>query len=173
MFSRFFKPKPAPEQERQYVRQANQITQMFGYCTIKGEFPPEEGQTDLSIKNESNRTLIKNEVIRLIEAYQLKNLSLEVKTQAFEAMIQKPNKKQAEDAAGLIIISLNSLNMIASHYYECFPSYKPLLEMLNNLTKIVMPVLDEVFEGQLPDNLQNLFPRVEGLFKDYKNAMMF
>jgi hypothetical protein len=60
---------------------------------------------------------------------------------------------------------LGIVDMIARHYYDLYPQYKPLFEMVNQLAKICPTGVQVIFGDDLPVEVRRAFPHFSSLFE--------
>jgi hypothetical protein len=66
-----------------------------------------------------------------------------------------PTKETAQG----IVEGLNVHEMFCFNYYELYPRFEPLREMIDNGVKIIVPALNPIFGEALPDFIKLAFPR--------------
>ncbi len=171
LLRKFLNKRPSSEQQAEYTKIATGIMQNFIYATTKGHFAPRDGETKIfPIKDKDSRNIIKNEILKIIQNHHLKDLDLEGLSKWQESEAHNAIKKETkEDIAFLVFTCILSYNMMARHYYEQFPSYNPMFKMINTLAKTCMPVIDNLFEGNISNDIKQIAPYFAKSFKEYKS----
>jgi hypothetical protein len=169
MFGLFTK-KPDARTQQMYGRQAAQASKVCMYLYQHQACPPPDGGENIDLGNNKNRLLLSNHIVTRIEQLDLASLDGAGKSQAIMDMVQSDINKSSsaspsEGDAGLIISILNVIDGLARHYYELYPEYKPMFEMINQLAKICPVGMKVIFGDDLPVEVRRSFPHFSSLFE--------
>lgn len=165
-----FTRKPSRALQAEFVKRATQACQWFGYVLQFKKIAPRDGMEheaiDLNI--EENRCRVRAKVVDLIGEYQL---STEGDGQRLIEMV-KANEyaPPIEDAAVATATCISMVNFIAKAYYEDYPKYKPLYEMVDNLAKICCSGAAQILGPELPAEISKAWPYFARIFMDAKRA---
>lgn len=137
--------------------------------------PPVDGNSRFDLDNPQNLRLVLDEISRRIEKMKLNYAHDSAKLDVLLDMNTRDRSSgaslsQFEQDAGLVLNVLAGTDMITRHYYEVYPKYRPMLDMVNNLAKIVPASLRIVFGEELPSDVKTAFPYASVLFADYAAA---
>lgn len=174
MFGLFTK-KPSHEIQNSLGKQAANITQSFSYVFQHKMIPPNDGNIDNSIRLDSDEdsSLLRDRFIELINNNFLARMAFEEKTQvlnhlAKDIFLSEEPPERYLDGAVFLLTTLNSADTITRVYYRDYPEYRPLLEMVNQLAKVVVPTLEVIFHNDIPNELRQVFPHVSSLIEQYR-----
>jgi hypothetical protein len=178
MFS-FFGKKPNRATQRQYIEQADRLVESFMYIETYGGIIPKEGKEPLLLSVEKNRKDITFRLCELIQAHKLNQLNYKYNPIGFnqavrEIIINNANSDDGDDALDAavgILVLFPIIEHISHQYYECYPSYKHLFEMVNNIAKITMPTVFNLFDGNMPPEVRDSFPYVSQMFESYRASL--
>jgi hypothetical protein len=170
-----FSKKPDVELQRELIKQASNVTKWFGVALrYKKTFPPagkEGSEIDLTIKQ--NREAIKRELVNLISAYGLIGcIEGEIGGKRLLPLAQKNSISPLEDAALCCALSFNSINLITRIFYEEYPKYQPLCDMVNNLAKICCTGAAQTIGADLPLEVVRTWPYFSKLFDDTRKSKL-
>jgi hypothetical protein len=148
-----FSRKPDRGLEAELAKQASGARNLLGYAlTHKKTNPPagmEGAALDFTIKE--NRDAIRDELVRLIREHQLSGCTeSEIGGVCLVPLAMTQPKAPVEDAALCSAIVINSVNMITSVYYEQYPNYRPLYEMVDSLAKTCCTGASQTVGPDLP-----------------------
>ena len=169
MFGLFSKKPDASTQEL-YGRYGTQASQVCMYLFQHNACPPQDGAEKVDLTNEKNRAELVAEILAKIDQLGLSDAGGEDKAQIIMDMVQadlsNPGSiSTAKSDAGMILTTLNMIDMLGRHYYELFPEYKPMLEMINQLAKICPTGMQVIFGDDLPVEVRRTFPHFSSLFE--------
>jgi hypothetical protein len=145
---------------------------LLGYALIyKKTNPPAEGASlDLTIKE--NRDAVREELVRLIREYQLSGCTeAEIGSVRLVPIAMVQPKPAVEDAAVCSAIAINSANMITRIYYEQYPKYRPLYEMVDSLAKTCCTGAAQTIGPDLPPDVVRTWPYFSRIFQDAKQSL--
>jgi hypothetical protein len=129
----------------------------------------------LQLTCEENRDAIRNELVRIIHDYGLEGC----KEEEISEVRLKPLSLELQQAQSKPVITINALacaygvnniNWIARSYYEDFPQYKPLYEMVDNLAKTCCTGAAQTIGSNLPPEIVRTWPYFSKIFAEAKNA---
>ena len=66
--------------------------------------------------------------------------------------------------------AIHAIDCIAKVYYEDFPKYRPLLEMVNNLAKSCCPGVAQTIGPNLPPEVTDTWPHFSRIFEDARGS---
>lgn len=169
MFGLFSK-KPDASTQEMYGRYGAQASQVCMYLFQHNACPPQDGAEKVDLTNEKNRAELVAEIVIRIDQLGLSDAGGEDKAQIMMNMAQADlsnadNIYTAHADAGMVLSVLNMIDMLGRHYYELFPDYKPMLEMINQLAKICPTGMQVIFGDDLPVEVRRAFPHFSSLFE--------
>jgi len=171
MFGLFAK-KPSKDLQNKLGKQGYMVSQVMFHITQKNEFPPpqlhQNNPVRLSNKEELNSVL--EGLKTIITEYGLIDIPSQDKNLKINQLAQENSNTpdRITDSVMLLLTSLNSADTIARVYYRDFPEHKPLLEMVNQLAKILTPAIDIMFGNDVPTEVRQAFPHVSSLIEYYR-----
>lgn len=171
----FFTKKPDGELQAEFVKQATGALTWFGHALQFKKTNPRKGLEDESIDllQRENRDAIRSGLIRLIAENNLGSRDSKHSkhtTDVLVSLVTKQNRPAMEDAVLVTMFAIHSMNMITRFYYEEFPEFKPLYEMVNNLAKIGCSGAAQTIGADLPDEIATRWPYFARIFQDAKAA---
>lgn len=167
---RYFRSIPDPEMQGAYTGIATKIVQTCFYATKKGYFPPRDGEfIFFPLNDEESRNIIKYEILKIINNNNLTVLNSEELANFILNLSLNSGESEAKiDIACTVINTILGFNLIAKDYYKFFPKYEPMFKMVDNITKICMPVMDKLFDNNLPTEIREIAPYFSRCFEDYR-----
>ena len=169
MFGLFSK-KPDARTQQQYGRYGMQASQVCMYLFEHHACPPRDGHEEIDLTIDENRISLVKEIVENIVKLDLASAGDEEKSQLLKDMAQSAltspsNVTQTQEEAGMILAMLNVVDMLGRHYYDLYPEYKPLFEMVNQLAKICPTGMQVIFGDDLPVEVRRAFPHFSSLFE--------
>ncbi len=167
MFGLFAK-KPDAQMQQMYGRYAVQASQVCMYLFQHNACPPKDGEEKIDLLDESNRKALVDEIVKRIERLDLSSVDYESRSKNINDMARSDVEKSSEISqtqadAGMLITTLNIIDMLGRHYYQLYPNYKPMFEMINQLAKICPTGMSVVFGDDLPVEVRRAFPNFSSL----------
>ena len=164
-----FTRKPSRDLEAEFVKRATQVCQFFGYVLQFKKVAPRDGMEHeaLDLNIEDNRSQIKARLVDLISEYQLGTAG---DAQRLVEMAKAKYATPIENAAVCTATCIGMINLIAMAYYEDYPKYKPLYEMVDNLAKICCSGAAQILGSELPAEMSKAWPYFTRIFMDTKRA---
>lgn len=165
-----FSPKPDARMQQVYVQRATQVTQVCMYLFENRACPPKDGEEEIDLNDEHNRNRLVIEIVGIIENLNLSDADGESISEILIEMARKEindpdTVSLTQSNAGMLLTVLNMIDMLARHYYQIYPKYKPMLEMINQLAKICPTGMQIVFGDDLPVEVRRVFPHFSSLFE--------
>jgi hypothetical protein len=165
-----FAKKPDARTQEMYGRYAHQASQVCMYLFQYSACPPQDGQEKVDLTIEDNRTTLVEEIVSRIDLLGIAFVDGEERAEIFRDMAQSDVSNAssisvAKSDAGMILTILNIIDMLGRHYYELYPEYKPMLEMINELAKICPTGMQVIFGDDLPVEVRRSFPHFSSLFE--------
>ena len=162
--------KPDACTQELYGRYATQASQICMYLFQHNACPPQDGAEKVDLTNEKNRAELVAEIVGRVDQLSLFDADGEHKSQILKDMVQadlsdSDSISTAQSDAGMILTTLNVIDMLGRHYYELFPEYKPMFEMINQLAKICPTGMQVIFGDDLPVEVRRAFPHFSSLFE--------
>lgn len=169
----FFSKKPNRALQAEFIKQANQALGLFGRALETKETAPQDGMEDsafdLTVKK--NRDAIREELVRLIREQGLTGCTEgEIGGRRLVSLAMQQTRPPLEDAALCTAIGINSINLITRLYYEDYPDYQPLFEMVNNLAKIGCTGAAQTIGADLPREVVETWPYFSRIFEEAKQS---
>ena len=169
MFGLFSK-KPDARTQEMYGRYGMQASQVCMYLFQHNACPPQDGAEKINLTNEKSRAELVAEIVGRIDQLGLFDADGEHKSQILIDMVQADvsnadNISTAQADAGMVLTTLNIIDMLGRHYYELYPEYKPMFEMINQLAKICPKGMQVIFGDDLPVEVRRAFPHFSSLFE--------
>jgi hypothetical protein len=169
-----FSRKPDRGLQAELAKQANGARNLLGYALIHKETNPPAGvegaALDLTIKE--NRDAVRDELVRLIREHQLSGCTeAEIGGVRLVPLAMMQPKAPVEDAAVCSAIAINSVNMITRVYYEQYPKYRPLYEMVDSLAKICCTGAAQTVGPDLPPEVVRTWPYFSQIFEEAKQSL--
>lgn len=167
----WFTPKPDRTLQAELLKQANGALSIFGAALQQKTNNPAKGQDPLDLTIEENRTAIRDELIRIITDFGLEGCKeAEIGGARLIPIVSDKSKPPITDAAVCCALAINSINLIARTYYEDYPQYKPLQEMVDNLAKTCGPGAAQTIGPDLPSEAVRTWPYFSRIFSEMKNS---
>jgi hypothetical protein len=168
-----FRRKPNRAFEAELIKHATHAMNWFGHALQLQETNPQvgtEGQgVDLTVKE--NRGAIRDDLVRIICAYELSGCSeSEIDGSRLMPLAKKQLRSPIEDAALCSALTINSINWITRVYYEEYPTYRPMFEMVDNLAKMCCTGAAQTIGPDLPSEVVETWPYFSRIFEDAKRA---
>jgi hypothetical protein len=133
---RLFARKPSRALVAEFVKQANGVLNIFGYALQQKTTNPAAGDDALDLTVEENRDAIRDELVRIIREYRLEGCKeAEIGGVRLIPLVMDQSKSSITDAAVANALAINSINAITRAYYEDYPQYQPLYDMVDSLAK--------------------------------------
>ena len=138
----FFTKRPSREMQATYIKGADLAMNVFGYALQKKTPNPPKNQfedhaIDLTVGD--NRTAIRGEICRLVrDCHFTSATDGESMVRALKERISNA-ETSLEDAAAVSVAAIGAMDVVAASYYQIYPKYRPLYEMLDNLAKLCCP----------------------------------
>ena len=166
---------PSADAQREYVRQATFVVQTCLYLFQHHACPPVDGNAKYDLDDEENRKALGKAIGKRLKSLMPAIADPSSKMQAVIDMVASDSRlrhqlHQSEQDAGLVVMVIAGMDMIARHYYELYPKYQPMLEMVNNLAKIGPNGLRIVFGDDLPTEVREQFNYAARLWDDNRAA---
>lgn len=173
----WFTRKPSRALLAEFVEAAKTAFTIFRSAIEQKTTSPIKGKPHavLQLTCEENRDAIRNELVRIIHDYglegckeeeigevRLKPLSLELQQGKYTAVITIN--------ALACAFGINNINWISRRYYEDFPQYKPLYEMVDNLAKTCCTGAAQTIGSNLPPEIVRTWPYFSKIFAEATNA---
>jgi hypothetical protein len=160
--------KPSAQEQHEYGRRAMQASQVCMYLFQHHACPPPDGMEKVDLNLEENRQSLAGAVVTLVHSLRLESLSSEQKAQAIVTMAQNLSLRadrlsRSENDAIMLVTVINVIDMTARHYYELYPNYQPLHELVNQMAKVCPSGLAVVFGDDLPIEVRRAFPHFSSL----------
>jgi hypothetical protein len=159
--------------QKSYVEQANKLVKIVSYAEKYKSFPPKDGFEAVPLNDAQNRKAITSEVSLLIENYGLEKVSQSHNFSDFNKIIMEialageKSNNTYRHVAGVIIATINVFEKIAGDYHKLFPKSKEMFEMVNTLGKLIMPIMNDLYDGDMPLSFRKTFPRSSSIFENY------
>lgn len=83
------------------------------------------------------------------------------------------SKSSVTDAAVVCAASINSINGITRVYYQDYPKYKPLYDMVDSLAKTCCSGAAQTIGPNLPVEVVKTWPYFSRIFEDVKRAAVW
>ena len=168
-----FSKKPNRAIQAEFIKQANGAMNWFGVALrSKKTNPPSEKEDlalDLTVKE--NREAIREELVRLIREHGLAGCTeAEIGGDRLLALRKQHEKSPVEDAALCSAVAINSINLITRLYYEDYPKFQPLFEMVDNLAKICCTGAAQTIGEDLPADVVDTWPYFSRIFEEAKRS---
>ncbi len=168
-----FTRKPNRALQAEFIKQANHTLNLFGYALrFKKTIPPagmEDAALDLTIKE--NREGIGDELVDLIREHQLSGCTeAEIGGTRLIPLAMDQSKPPLKDAALCSALAINSINLITRVYYEDYPKYRPLYEMVDNLAKMGCTGAAQTIGPDLPPEVVDTWPYFARIFAEAKQS---
>lgn len=168
-----FTRKPSRGHQAELVKQANSALQIFGHALQFKETIPAAGAEDdaLDLTTKENRDAIRDELVRIIQEYGLEGCKeAEIGGARLVPLALDQGKPALTDAAVASAVAINSMNLIARTYYEEYPEYQPLHEMVDNLAKLGCTGAAQTIGPDLPPEVVRTWPYFSRIFAEAKRA---
>ena len=166
-----FTRKPSRGIEDEMVNLANGALSVFGYALQHKTTNPGLDGEELDLTVKENRNAIRHELVRIINECGLKGCSeIEIGGERLVPIVMNQCKPHITKAAVLSAISINIISMITKAYYEDYPRYKPLHDMVNNLAKTCCTGAAQTIGADLPPEVVKTWPYFARIFMDAKNS---
>lgn len=166
-----FSRGPDRATQAELLKQARNSTNWFGFALMhKRTNAPDESSIDLTV--EENRIAIRREVVRLIQEYQLMGCTEAEIGGDRLVPLSKDAQANLVGSALVTVLAINSISLISRYYYEKFPRYRPLLEMVNNLAKVCCPGAAQMIGEDLPEEVSQTWPYFARMFSEAKAASL-
>jgi len=159
-----------------YIKCADLAMNVFGYALQKKTPNPpknkfEDHAIDLTVGD--NRTAIRGEICRLVrDCHFTSATDGESMVRALKERISNA-ETSLEDAAAVSAMAIGAINVVARSYYQNFPKYRPLYEMLDNLAKFCCPGVAQMIGPDLPEEIVDTWPYFARMFSDAKESSLF
>ena len=143
----------------------------FGIALRFKKTNPRSGMEDtaLDLTIRENREAISKELVRLIREHNLAGCTEgEIACHRLEPLQRQEALSPIEDAALCSVVAINSINLITRLYYDVYPNYRPLLEMVDNLAKICCTGAAQTIGADLPPEVVETWPYFSRIFKEAK-----
>ena len=129
----------------------------------------EDAVIDLTLKE--NRDAIRQKLVHIIHQYGLEGCNeTEIGAVRLIPLVKDKSKSPITDAALRGALAINSINFIARTYYEDFPHYRPLYEMMDNLAKTCCAGAAQTIGADLPPDIIRTWPYFSKIFAEAKTA---
>lgn len=168
-----FTRKPNRALQAEFMKQANQALVMFGYALEFKKTIPRDGMEHeaLDLTTKKNRDAIRDKLVHLIREHQLSGCTeAEIGGVRLVPLAMKHSKPPIEDAALCSALAINSINGITRAYYEIYPKYQPLFEMVDNLAKTCCTGAAQTIGPDLPLEVVETWPYFSRIFEEAKQA---
>ena len=168
-----FTRKPSRDLAAELTRQAASATAIFAYALKhKKSMPrdrwPDEG-LDLTVRE--NRNAIRDELIRIILDYGLEGCpDKEIGGARLVPLASDQSSPTIIDVAVSCALAINTFNYITRLYYEEFPKFRPLYEMVDNFAKIGCSGGAQAIGTDLPPEVVRTWPYYARIFEQAKSA---
>jgi hypothetical protein len=173
----WFTRKPNRALQAEFVEVAKDAFTMFGSAIEHKTTNPLRGKPHdvLDLTVEENRDAIRTELVRIIHDYGLEGCNeeeiSEVRLKSLSLELKLDQSKPVITIAALsCAFGMNNTNWIARRYYEDFPQYKPLLEMVDNLAKTCCGGAAQTIGPDLPPEIVRTWPYFSKIFAEAKSA---
>jgi hypothetical protein len=167
----FFSRRPDRDLEATLIKQANFAVVWFGHALRFKSTNPSRllNNEQLDLNDAANRTAIREGVVNLINT---RALSGDASGQSTDTIISLLGKSTSvlDDAVACTLMAIHAMNSIARFYYEDFPKYEPLREMLDNLAKTACTGAAQTLGSDLPGEIEQGWPHFSKLFNAAKDA---
>ncbi len=165
-----FSHKPSREMQKSLGRQAELAARAFMYLYTHRACAPPDGKEKIDLSIDETRQSLVNSIIARIQSAGLEDANREERSKIINTMAKEDAANQDKISrelldAGMLITIMNSVNEITHQYYEVYPDFQPLFELVNNLAKLVPPGLAVIFGDDLPIEIRRSFPRLSVLFE--------
>lgn len=167
----WFTPKPGRTLQAELLKQATGAQNIFGIALHRKTTNPAKGQDPLDLTIKENRDAIRDELVRVIREYGLEGCrEAEIGGARLIPITMDKSKPPITDAAVCGALAINSINLIARTYFEDYPQYKPLHDMVNNLAKTCCTGAAQTIGSDLPSEVVRTWPYFSRIFAEAKNS---
>ena len=167
----FFSRRPSRELQAELIKQANYAVVWFGHALRFKSTNPSKllNNEKLDLNQATNRMAIRDGVVTLITS---RSLSSDPAGQSTDVLVSLIGESTSvlDDAVVCTLMAIHAMNSIARFYYEDFPKYEPLREMLDNLIKIACTGAAQTLGSTLPNEIARGWPHFATLFNTAKDA---
>jgi hypothetical protein len=155
------------------LKHANGAANVFGLAlqlkTTNPAIGKEDDALDLTVKE--NRDGIRDELVRIIHEYGLEGCKeAEIGGARLIPIVMDQSKPPITDAAVFSAMAINSINLIARAYYEDYPQYKPLHDMVDNLARTCCTGAAQTIGPDLPSEVVRTWPYFSRIFVEVKSS---
>jgi len=168
-----FTRKPGRTLQAELVKQANGALNIFGHALQFKTTNPAIGRADdaLDLTVRENRDAIRDELVRIIHEYGLEGCKeAEIGGARLVPIVMDQSKPLITDAAVGSAVAINSINLIARAYYEDYPRYKPLHDMVDNLARTCCTGAAQTIGSDLPLEVVRTWPYFSRIFAEAKSS---
>lgn len=170
----WFSPKPSRALQAELMKQANGALNILGIPLLHGVTNPAQGHEPLDLKQPETRTAIRDELVRIIQDFGLEGCKeLEIGGARLIPLVMDESKSAITDAAVTSALAINSINIISRYYFEEYPEFEPLREMVNELSKTCCAGAAQTFGNDLPIEVIRTWPYFSRIFAQAKNSRLY
>jgi hypothetical protein len=172
----FFSKKPNRALQAEFIKQANNAVNWFGTALQSKKTSSLTGMDDstLDLTVKGNRDAIREGLVHLIREHGLTGCTEgEIGGRRLVPLAMQQTRSPLEDAALCSALAINSINLITRLYYEDYPKYQPLYEMVNNLAKTCCTGAAQTIGADLPPEVVETWPYFSRIFEEAKHSNTF
>jgi hypothetical protein len=171
-----FTRKPDRGLKAELEKQAVGALNIFGHALQmkKTNAPAGKEHEAIDLTIEENRDAIRNEIVRVIHDYGLEGCKeSEIGGARLMPIVMDQSKSPITDAAVCSALAINSINLITRNYYENFPDYKPLHDMVDKLAKTCCTGAAQTIGSNLPYEVVRTWPYFSRIFSEAKISLIW
>ena len=153
--------------QREYAHWGMQIAQVCMFVHTHGMLPRLKAAGGVRFSDEKTRTDLVEALSAFVRSNDLIGLApgkkLEIIVLATE-FAMKRNLSEVDDGALLLATIVNMSDVIAHDQRIVFPHDRPMHDLVDNLTAMLMPVKTKIFGNTIPDDVCRAWPDFARLF---------
>jgi hypothetical protein len=163
----FFSQKPSRPEQAKMLAVSQKVMPLFTCLGTNGSVKFSDGQiVDFNNREQCDHVLSAVQVV--VENLRLGDLppytihAINDRARLVHDLINESTYEQIgpiKETAQGIVEGINVHEMFCFNYYELYPRFEPLREMIDNGVKVIVPALDPIFVEALPDFIKLAFPR--------------
>ena len=168
-----FTRKPSRGLSKDLIKHANGAMNILGYAltTKKTNSRAQNPDEVLDLTAQENRDAIRSELVRIVREFRLEGCTeVEIDSDRLMPVIRDESVSAITDAAVASVLAINSINLITRLYYEKYPSYQPLFEMVDNLAKMGCTGAAQTIGEDLPPTVAKTWPYFARIFEEAKRS---
>lgn len=168
-----FTRKPSRTLQAEFVKQANHVMNIFGHALKLKTTNPASGKEDdaLDLTVKENRDVILDELVHIVHEYKLEGCKeAEIGGARLIPLVMDESRSAITDAALNSALAINTINLIARAYYQDYPQYEPLFEMVDNLAETCCTGAAQTIGPDLPAEVVRTWPHFSRIFEETKRS---